>query len=740
MVDAGSDQWLGPVASGAQLPLEAVEGRQISFSVEPAPGYASSVASALLTFNQGAVQIENVAPYALFGNRGADFLGGATLTPGNYVVEARFFDAPGGQGSQLATERLTFSIDAGGTQPPSPPPPPPPPTNPGDVEISGEQMVWHTVALTVDGPNLSEAGSINPFTDYRLDVTFSQGGRSFTVPGYYAACGVAAESGCDSGTKWRAKFAPDRPGQWSYAVSFRTGSDVALSAGGEPVSGVDGLSGTFSVEASDKTGRDFRAPGNGRLSYGDAHYLLYPDGRPFFKAGPDAPENTLAYDEFDATPNVSNRRKSWSLHLQDYDFNDALAYTWRGGFGSELLGAWGYLADVGVNAVSFLTFSLAGDDDNVFPHLLRVTQSQYQGMSDGQRWSQGVHHDRFDVSKLDQWDRIFSYGDQIGLFLHFKTMETENDQLMDGGQFGRERQLYYRELIARFGHHLALNWNLGEEYSLNENVSRATADYIAATDPYDHLRVLHTFPGQRNLRYAPLLGDQSELTGVSIQTSNPSFTEVRSALTEWVSRSAQAGDPWVVGLDEPGSASLGVGVDDAYPDNLLPGSDGQGDNRVNTRHRVLWNAFTAGSAGVEYYYGYQTGCGDLRCQDHRTRASKWADARIALDFMEEYVGAQALSMTASDALLTTNGVQSNDHYLFADEGEIYVAFAPTDAAGQQLNLSGQSGVFEVRWYDPLSGGLLQTGSTPSVSGGGVRNLGAPPSNPGGEWVILIRRL
>ena len=50
-----------------------------------------------------------------------------------------------------------------------------------------------------------------------------------------------------------------------------------------------------------------------------------------------------------------------------------------------------------------------------------------------------------------------------GLFLHFKTQETENQGLLDGGEVGPQRKLYYRELIARFGHHLALNWNMGEE-------------------------------------------------------------------------------------------------------------------------------------------------------------------------------------------------------------------------------------------------------------------------------------
>ena len=41
----------------------------------------------------------------------------------------------------------------------------------------------------------------------------------------------------------------------------------------------------------------------------------------------------------------------------------------------------------------------------------------------------------------------------------------------DNGDLGPQRKLYYRELIARFGHHLALNWNLGEEVGLGHKVS-----------------------------------------------------------------------------------------------------------------------------------------------------------------------------------------------------------------------------------------------------------------------------
>lgn len=67
---------------------------------------------------------------------------------------------------------------------------------------------------------------------------------------------------------------------------------------------------------------------------------------------------------------------------------------------------------------------------------------------------------------------------------------------LDGGATGPERKLYLRELIARFGHALALNWNLGEENTQSPEEQRAMAQFIADTDPYHHLIVIHSFPQQ----------------------------------------------------------------------------------------------------------------------------------------------------------------------------------------------------------------------------------------------------
>jgi hypothetical protein len=90
------------------------------------------------------------------------------------------------------------------------------------ARITGELKQWHKVTLTLDGPAASETGSPNPFTDYRMTVTFTHGSGSpvYRVPGYFAADGDAAESSATEGNQWRAHLSPDKTGEWRWAVSF----------------------------------------------------------------------------------------------------------------------------------------------------------------------------------------------------------------------------------------------------------------------------------------------------------------------------------------------------------------------------------------------------------------------------------------------------------------------------------------------------------------------------------------
>jgi hypothetical protein len=157
-----------------------------------------------------------------------------------------------------------------------------------EATVTGELKRWHKITLTLAGPQAAEAGSPNPFLDYRVVATFTHPATSLTyvVPGYFAADGDAANSSATSGDKWRAHLSPDHAGTWNYSISFRQGTRVAISddpQAGSPVAPFDGVTGSFEIAASDKTGRDHR--GKGRLRYAGKHHLQFAGGEYFLKAG-----------------------------------------------------------------------------------------------------------------------------------------------------------------------------------------------------------------------------------------------------------------------------------------------------------------------------------------------------------------------------------------------------------------------------------------------------------------------
>lgn len=242
------------------------------------------------------------------------------------------------------------------------------------VEISGELKKWLKVTLTFEGPGTSEQDANNPFFNYRLDVFFTheEAGKSFKVPGYFAADGNAGETSASAGNKWRVHFAPPEAGKWLYTVAFR--EDKFISAreradAGISVGYMDGLEGSIDITDSDKAGRDNRA--KGRLLYDGTRYLKYAEtGKPMLKVGPDAPENFLAYADFDGTFKDDGHKdhlvKTWEAHLADWKEGDP---SWQGGKGKAIIGAINYLASKGMNVFSFLTMNIEGDDANVFPFI-----------------------------------------------------------------------------------------------------------------------------------------------------------------------------------------------------------------------------------------------------------------------------------------------------------------------------------------------------------------------------------
>jgi len=564
-------------------------------------------------------------------------------------------------------------------------------------EVSGELKIWHRVGISFDGPQSGETANPNPFTDYRLLVTFSHSasGTTYLIPGFYAADGNAAETGATDGSTWLVYFTPDQEGTWTYSASFRTGSYIAVDLdpnAGSPTS-FDGASGSFTVGPTDKPANDFRS--KGMLKYVGEHHLQFAGtGDYYVKVGPNSPENMLAYADFDGTydtncadEGIDNTIHSYDPHLGDWQNGDP---TWQGGKGKGLIGAMNYLSSVGVNNFYFLTYNLdTGDGCDVWP------------------WSNENERERFDVSKLAQWEILFSHMDAKGIQLHVILTERENARKLgpiggaDNNNLNDVRKLYYRELVARFGHHLAVQWNIGEENVNSDTKKIQFADYIRSWDAYEHPITVHTSDSKYDTFYENLYGESS-LEATSLQAP---IEEFNALALLYRNESAQAGRKWAVYADEQ--------------------SPNAGNDRSDILREGLWGMLLGGGGGAEWYLSQ-----DLSLENFRLQNVLWEEMGYARTFFDTY-------LPFGEMEPANERTSEASKYVFAKPNEIYAVYVPAGGATTLSLGSDAQTTFDVRWYNPRAGGTLQTGSVDQVTGGGDRNIGTPPGNNTSDWIALV---
>ena len=139
----------------------------------------------------------------------------------------------------------------------------------------------------------------------------------------------------------------------------------------------------------------------------------------------------------------------------------------------------------------------------------------------------------------------------------------------------------------------------------------------------------------------------------------------------------------------------------------------------------------AGGSGSVFFFGYAHRNSDLDMEDWRSRDHFWDLQRYAHDFFTRYLPFHQMKHYGD---LTTKA----DDWVFAKPGDVYAIYLP-DGGTTELDLSGVSAGFEVKWYDPRHGGELLNGSVRSVQGGGRRNLGEAPKDKSMDWTVLVRR-
>jgi hypothetical protein len=574
----------------------------------------------------------------------------------------------------------------------------------GNVSVSGSLKKWHPITVDTAGATavLSESQlQPNPFLDFRYNVVFtSPGGNEYIVPGYFAGDGV----GGGIGSVWRAKFSAGETGEWQYRISFQRGDDLSVSeADGTPMPS-DGESGSFTV--TDNSPQDPGFLATGRLQYTGEHYLKFADGPYWIKGGVDSPENFFGYAGFDNTFDQPGGADTGVLFQGVHHYVPHIA-DWREGDpvftnsanpdnAKGIIGAVNYLASEGINSLYFLPMNLGGDGRETYP-FIRPTGSPFDNT-------------HYDVSKLFQWQIVLEHMQRKGIAAHFVLAEQEgrNTNWLDDGQLGIERKLFYREMIARFAYLLAIKWNISEESRYGDSRHKEFAGYIQDLDWADFPIAVHTNRDRPAEKYDGLLGDP-RFAASSIQFSR----QISGALVEeWRQKTADAGWPWVIDMDEVGPAFTG----------LTP------DNTEDLRKSVLYPVYFSGG-NLEWYFGYHPlplG-GDMRTEDFRTRRKMYRYTRIAREMMQAAL--PFWRMQPADDLYTGDTTAE----VFAEAGSAYAVYLAD--ASSPGTLAVEPGDYQLQWFDPRNGEYA--GEPQVISAGATVALGTAPSAADEDWVVLL---
>ena len=487
-------------------------------------------------------------------------------------------------------------------------------------------QLWSLVEITIKGPHLSVVNDqTNPFKIV-LDVQFvSPSGEVYIVPGFYQGDG----QGGMTGNIWLVRFTPDITGNWSF--SSRSSHTL-----------LDGHAGTFQVVAHPAC-ETYQAGGLpnfeclGRLSYSGERYLQFVEGTYWLKGGVNEPEDFLA-------PDVT------------------------AGFASKEL-AVDYLARQGINSIYLLLNNIEGDKQNVWPWL-------GSNQRDAKR-----QNEYFDIKKLGEWEQIFDYIQNRGIVLHLVLED-------DSAWTGFNRQMYYREMVARFAHYKGLVWNIAEEYNESYsavNVSRF-ANLLRDFDPYDHPITVHH--SGSTARWKPFLNDRN-LDLTSFQTKPEPQNDLANYWFEVVN-SAQKTIP--ISFDETGQL--------------------ESDQRDLARE-IVWSVYLGG-ANYEIFTRMFTGYPEFELF--------FADLLRARRFIEQ---------TSFELMSPCNDLlQPEAGYCFGQPGDGYIIYFPKGGSWK-VDLSDLTGLAEGIWFSPRTGETLPLGHFEGVNN---QTFSTPDSE---DWVLWI---
>ncbi|MBC8133041.1 MAG: hypothetical protein H7X95_08680, partial [Deltaproteobacteria bacterium] len=133
----------------------------------------------------------------------------------------------------------------------------------------------------------------------------------------------------------------------------------------------------------------------------------------------------------------------------------------------------------------------------------------------------------------------------------------------------------------------------------------------------------------------------------------------------------------------------------------------------------------AGGGGFEWYMGYGNTCTDVNCENLRSRDQIFKFAKYAREFLQRL---PLDDMQPADTLVSGGGK------VLRKVGAVYAVYLPTGGSAT-LNLAGETGAFQVRFFNVLTGVY---GPTTMVNGGGSVSLGTPPF--AGDVAVVVEKM
>ncbi|MGD8752183.1 MAG: DUF5060 domain-containing protein [Anaerolineales bacterium] len=505
----------------------------------------------------------------------------------------------------------------------------------------GTFSTWEKVETDLAGPDSNGlSDQPNPFT-ILVDVHFvSPEGKTLVVPAFYNGDSL----GNLDGNKWKVRFSTGVVGDWSF-----------FTVSAEPL--LNGAEGKFNIvpsggcEADTPEGLpDFNCMG--RLEYVGDYYLRFAHGEYWIKGGIDDPENFLG-DAFG----------DWNAKKEAID----------------------YLASQGVNSIYVITNNINGDRKDTWPWL-GDTQSEAKANSD-----------RFDLPKLQEWEDFFTYVQNRGIVLHV----VLND---DSAWNGYDHGLYYREMVAQFGYHPAIIWNIGEE--ANEIYSNSQQDALAEAlqniDPFNHPVTVH-----RKADWPFMDNPNFDLTSIQLGDGADDFS------------SAKLGDYNRSVIDHRDSGKVACHTIPIMIDETPRVTSVDGVTRVKMRSEVLYPIYFGGG-NYELHYYDKYGGGTATIQDLEPMLNDMRRAR-------QYVESLPFDDLKPCNDLLPKGTRA---FCYGKSTQLYAIYIPENGE-VDVNLADKNAIYAVNWFNPRTGEVINEST---IEGGSWRSFRAPDNK---DWVLRL---